>query len=202
MTAVHRDPALASEDGPIFTTEFESIARAVERETEGVQVELIGGRLGVKRVPDGDHGRILNWLLLLLLPLNPELFLHVIGQGLAVGSCRKGRARPDGILAPPDSFAGAGEWASPDAVVMAVEVTSHDSDTNQRDRIEKPLAYAQAGIPIYLLIDREAGKIVVHSQPDEDGYQDLHRYPFGSAVSLPKPVSITFDTESLKDMGD
>lgn len=202
MTAVHGDPILVSEEGPILTTEFESIARAVERETEGVQVELIGGRLGVKRVPDGDHGRILNWLLMLLLPLNPGQFLHVIGQGLAVGSYRKGRARPDGILAPPDAFAGAGEWASPDAVVMTVEVTSHDSDTNQRDRVEKPIAYAQAGIPIYLLIDREAGKVVVHSQPDMDGYQDSHSYAFGRAVSLPEPVGITIDTESLKDMGD
>ncbi|MEV4233814.1 hypothetical protein AB0J47_01385 [Nocardia sp. NPDC049737] len=86
MTAVHEDPTRVSEEGPILTTEFESIARAVERETAGVQVELIGGRLVVKRVPDGDHGRILNWLLLLLVPLNPGLFLHVIGQGLAVGS--------------------------------------------------------------------------------------------------------------------
>ncbi|MFI6364395.1 Uma2 family endonuclease [Nocardia sp. NPDC050630] len=202
MTVPHDDPTLVSEEGPIRTTEFESIARAVEREAEGVQVELIGGRLGVKRAPDGDHGRILNWLLLLLMPLNPGRFLHVIGQGLAVGSYRKGRARPDGILAPPDAFAGAGEWAAPDAVVMTVEVTSHDSDTNRRDRIDKPIAYARAGIPLYLLIDREAGKVVVHSQPDADGYQDVHSYAFGRAVSLPEPVGIAFDTESLKDMGD
>ncbi|MEV0294097.1 Uma2 family endonuclease [Nocardia sp. NPDC050710] len=194
MTAVDEDL--------ILTTEFESIARAVDRETVGVQLELIGGRLGVKRVPDGDHGRILNWLLLLLMPLNPGLFLHVIGQGLAVGPYRKGRARPDGILAPLDAFVGTGEWASPEAVVMTVEVTSHDSDTNQRDRVDKPVAYAQAGIPIYLLIDREFGKVVVHSQPDGDGYQDVHSYAFGRAVTLPEPVGITFETEPITDWID
>jgi Uma2 family endonuclease len=192
----------AVEEDPILTAEFESIARAVERETEGVQVELIGGRLGVKRVPDGDHGRILNWLLLLLMPLSPGQFLHVIGQGLAVGAYRKGRARPDGILAPLDAFVGAGEWASPESVVMTVEVTSHDSDTNLRDRVEKPVAYAQAGIPIYLLIDREAGKVVVHSQPDEDGYQDVHSYAFGREVTLPGPIGIALDTASLADWVD
>lgn len=86
---------------------------------------------------------------------------------------------------------------------MAVEVTSHDSDTNQRDRVEKPVAYAQAGISIYLLIDREAGKVVVHSQPDEDGYyQDTHSYAFGREVTLPEPVGITLDTTPLKDWVD
>ena len=31
---------------------------------------------------------------------------------------------------------------------MAVEITSYDSDTHKRDRIEKPRAYAEAGIPV------------------------------------------------------
>lgn len=192
----------AVEEDPILTDEFESIARTVERETEGVQLELIGGRLGVKRVPDGDHNRILNWLLLLLMPLNPRLFLHVAGQGLAVGTYRKGRARPDGVLAPPDAFVGTGEWGLPDPVVMTVEVTSHDSDSNSRDRVDKPIAYAQAGIPIYLLIDRDSGEVVVHSRPGEERYQDVHSYAFGLEVVLPEPVGITVDTTPLLDWVD
>ncbi|KIA63272.1 Uma2 family endonuclease [Nocardia vulneris] len=194
MTAVHEDA--------ILTEDFEVIERSVAQQTEGVRLELINGRLGVKGMPDGDHGRILNWLLLLLLPLNPGLFLHVIGQGLVVGPYRKGRARPDGILAPLDAFVGAGEWASADSVVMAVEVTSRDSDTTQRDRVDKPLAYAQTGIPIYLLVDREAGKVIVHSQPKDDGYEVVHSYAFGHGVELPAPVNVTIDTEKLKDFAD
>ncbi|WP_433662953.1 Uma2 family endonuclease [Nocardia sp. CA-128927] len=194
MTAVHEDTFL--------TEEFEAIARAVAHELEGVQLEFIGGRLGVKRMPDGDHGEILNWLLLLLMPLHPKMFLHVIGQGLAVGPYRKGRARPDGILAPLHAFRGAGEWASTEDVLMAVEVTSHDSDTNRRDRVDKPIAYAQAGIPIYLLIDRDAGAVVVYSQPEDNGYQDVHSYAIGLEVALPAPVGITLDTEELKDLAD
>ncbi|WP_228833470.1 Uma2 family endonuclease [Nocardia brasiliensis] len=129
-------------DGAILTEDFEVIERSVARQTEGVQLELINGRLGVRDRPGGDHGRLLNWLLLLLLPLNPRLFLHVTGQGLCVGRNREGRARPDGVLAPRGAFRGAGEWASADQVVLAVEVTSHDSDTNRRDRVEKPVVYA------------------------------------------------------------
>ncbi|KAA8887468.1 Uma2 family endonuclease [Nocardia colli] len=194
MTAVHEDTFL--------TEEFEVIERAAARELEGVQLELIDGRMGVKRMPDGDHSEILSWLLMLLMPLNPKLFLYVTGQGLAVGQYRKGRARPDGILAPRGAFRGAGEWASADEVVMAVEVTSRDSDTNRRDRVEKPVAYAQAGIPIYLLIDRDNGQVVLYTQPDGDGYTDVHGYAIGRAVTLPAPIGITIDTEELKDFAD
>ncbi|QIS10276.1 Uma2 family endonuclease [Nocardia arthritidis] len=192
----------AVEEGRILTTEFESIARAVERETEGVLVEFIDGKLGVKGVPDGDHNRILNWLLMTLMPLHPALFLHIAGQGLAVGAYRRGRARPDGVLAPPDAFVGAGEWASADQAVMVVEVTSPDSDSNRRDRCEKPIAYADASIPIYLLIDRDSAEVVVHSQPSAGRYQDVHRYAFGLEVALPEPVGVTLDTEPLKNWID
>ncbi|MFE9580239.1 Uma2 family endonuclease [Nocardia sp. NPDC006044] len=186
----------------IHTEEFEVIARAVERETEGVRAELIGGRLEVKRGPDGNHGRILNWLLLLLMPLHPGLFLHVAGQGLIVGARGQGRLRPDGVLAPLDAFVGSGEWGFSDAVVMVVEVTSPDPNSTWRDRVEKPIVYAQTGIPIYLLIDREAARVVVHSESDGDRYQDVHSYAFGREVTLPAQVGISFDSSPLEGWGE
>ncbi|QLY32423.1 Uma2 family endonuclease [Nocardia huaxiensis] len=194
MTAVDREPDLN-------TDEFEAIARAAARETEGVQLEYIDGRLGVKAVPDGDHNRIFIWLLLLLMPLSPRLFLHP-NQGLQVGTYRKGRARPDGVVAPVDAFVGTGEWAVPDPVVMAVEITTRDSDTNARDRVEKPNAYAQCGIPIYLLIDRDAAEVSVFSEPSEGRYEETRRYGFGRPVPLPPPLGLTLDTTPLQDWVD
>lgn len=86
---------------------------------------------------------------------------------------------------------------------MAVEVTSYDSDTHNRDRVEKPRAYAEAGIPVYLLIDRDYLSVVVHSHPDpEDGYRVTHTVKFGESVTLPAPVSIELDTEELKHWAD
>jgi Uma2 family endonuclease len=92
----------------------------------------------------------------------PELDLH-IEQGLRVEAYRSGHARPDGVLAPIAHFAGQGEWADPRGALMAVEVTSYDPDTDRRDRVEKPAACAEAGIPVYLLIDRDTCETVVHS---------------------------------------
>ncbi|MQY21468.1 Uma2 family endonuclease [Nocardia macrotermitis] len=187
--------AIVYEPG-IDVAEFEAVARAADRETDSVRLELINGRLRAKTAPDGNHDWIVNWLLLLVLSLGRGLMLHQ-GRGLQVGSYRKGRARPDGVLAPTDTFLGAGEWAPAEQVLMAVEVTSRDSDTNQRDRIEKPAAYAQAGIPVYLLVDRDSKEVVVFAEPDEARYQVVHRYAFGHEVVLPAPVSMTLDTTPL-----
>ncbi|NDZ80141.1 Uma2 family endonuclease [Streptomyces sp. SID10853] len=131
--------------------------------------------------------------------IGPELGLYGGDQGLKVESYRKGRARPDGSLAPRGNFAGQGEWADPDGVLMTVEITSYDRDTDRRDRKEKPVAYADAGIPVYLLVDREAGAVTVFSAPDPEGggYRDSHTVKFGEVVMLPDPVGIELDTEVL-----
>jgi Uma2 family endonuclease len=81
---------------------------------------------------------------------------------------------------------------------MAVEVTSHDVDTNERDRLEKPRAYAESGIPVYLLVDREAGEVTVYSEPVEGAYQERHSAALGKTVTLPDPVGLTLDTEPLR----
>jgi hypothetical protein len=85
---------------------------------------------------------------------------------------------------------------------MAVEITSPDRDTNQRDRIDKPGGYAEADIPVYLLIDRDNHTVVVHSEPKDGRYQQSPSYPWGSTIQLPSPVDITLDTEELKDYAD
>lgn len=97
------------------------------------------------------------------------------------------------------AFAGAGEWADPAPVLMVVEVTSYDSDTDRRDRVEKPRAYAGAGIPVYLLIDRDTCEVRVHSGPDAGRYETVRTLPFGREAALPEPVGIVLDTEPLKN---
>jgi Uma2 family endonuclease len=175
---------------------FEHLASFAARETEGLRFELIGGKLGVKAVPDGLHSEIVLWLQRVCMQYRPDLGLYA-HSGLAVETYRAGRARPDGTLAPIGHFVGAGEWAEPDGVLMTVEVPSFDRDTTQRDRVEKPRAYAESAIPVYLLIDRDTREVTVHSEPGGGVYQRRVIVPFGKTVSLPEPVSIELDTEQL-----
>ncbi|MFD5010040.1 Uma2 family endonuclease [Streptomyces chartreusis] len=177
---------------------FERITEFAEREDETVRFEFIDGRIGLKKVTNGNHGAITMWLIRQCMRARPELDLNPL-QGLKVEAYRQGRARPDGVLAPVDHFVGQGDWADPHGVLMAVEITSYDSDTHNRDRVEKPRAYAEAGIPVYLLIDRDSLSVLVHSDPDlEDGYRDIHVVRLGGKVALPDPVGIELDTEELK----
>ncbi|WP_315902800.1 Uma2 family endonuclease [Streptomyces salinarius] len=165
---------------------------------EEARLEFIGGRFGRKVWPDGPRGCVVQWLTRSCLSQRPELWLDS-RQGLGVGRHREGRARPDGSLVPSHAFAGAGEWADPAPVLMVVEVTSYDSDTDRRDRVDKPRAYAETGIPVYLLVDRDTCEVKVHSRPDGGRYETVQTLPFGKEVVLPDPVGISLDTEPLKN---
>ncbi|MEV6382664.1 Uma2 family endonuclease [Streptomyces sp. NPDC051773] len=177
--------------------DFETIAAAAP---ETVTLEFVGGRIGVKKATDGDHGTIVAWLARCCMRSRPDLDLcH--DRGLRVGTSRRGRARPDAVLAPEAHFAGHGEWADPHGALMVVEVTSYDSDTDRRDRHEKPAAYGQSGIPLYLLIDRDSCTLTVHSGPDQlvGGYRHARTAKFGEKVRIPGPMNIELDTEILRN---
>ena len=178
--------------------EFEELERHAP---ETVRLEFISGKVQVKSVTDGDHDQIIAWLQRLCMQHRPELWLYG-DRGMKVERYRKGRARPDGVLAPFGFPKGHGDWSDADGVLMAVEVMSHDSATHRRDRVEKPDACAAAGIPVYLLIDRDACSVVVFDQPESGRYRHEEKLPFGATVKLPDPVNITLDTEPLKEFVD
>ncbi|MDT9692637.1 Uma2 family endonuclease [Streptomyces sp. P9(2023)] len=190
-------PPMTAERPQMSLESFEVIAEAAAR--EDVALEFVNGKIGVKPVPDGDHGEIIRWLQQRCMQHRPDLWLYA-EQGLKVEKYRSGDARVDGALAPPDTFAGQGEWASTEGVLMVVEVTSYDRDTDRRDRVEKPAAYAEAGIPVYLLVDRDRGTVTVHSEPERGVYATVVTRAFGHPVVLPAPVGLTLeDTDVLKN---
>ncbi|MFI8531202.1 Uma2 family endonuclease [Streptomyces aquilus] len=193
----------ATQSPQMSVEEFERIAAFAAKETDdAVRLEFINGRIGVKKVPDGDHNTIVLWLMRRCMQARPDLDLYQ-GQGLKVEQYREGRVRPDAVLVPEEHFAGHGEWADPSGVFLVLEVTSYDSDTDRRDRREKPVAYGAAGIPFYLLVDRDNCTVALYSDPDpEVGYRSRLREPFGATLLLPDPLGIELDTEKLKQYVD
>ncbi|MEU7304523.1 Uma2 family endonuclease [Streptomyces sp. NPDC007206] len=184
--------------GPLDVEEFEELAAAAP---ETVRLEYVNGKVVVKAMPDGNHGEIFMWLLRQCMQQRPDLDLAP-ERGVKAEAYRKGRAITDGFLAPVDHFKGHGNWSDTDGALMAVEITSHDRDTDQRKRIDKPVGYAAAGIPVYLLIDRDSATVSVYSEPKDGRYLQCSTRPWGATVELPPPVGITLDTEKLKDYAD
>jgi Uma2 family endonuclease len=187
--------AVAEHRPQMEVDEFERVAEAAAREK--ITLEFIGGRLGVKAVPDGDHDSIMMWLVEKCMQQRPDLWLHP-ERGLVVESYRNGRAKPDGTLAPRGAFAGKGVYASTDAVLLVAEVTSFDEDTDRRDRVDKPRAYAETGIPVYLLVDRDIDSVTVYCEPEDGRYRSVTTLAYGHSVQLPG-LGITLETEELKE---
>ncbi|MBB5072198.1 hypothetical protein BJ969_005286 [Saccharopolyspora gloriosae] len=82
--------------------------------------------------------------------------------------------------------------------LLAVEITSKSGA--ETDRGAKHKAYAQAGIPLYLLIDRFAPRwptVTLFSEPDGDAYRESHAVPFGKPIELPSPFDVTLETQDF-----
>lgn len=181
----------------MMVEEFEALAADAERLDDGARYELVCGKPGVKEAPDGDHSEIIAWLSeRFTFRCSPRLRAYSERQ-LKIEEYRKGRARPDLLLAPPGSFKGQGDWPEPDSIALVVEVTSFDRDAQRRDGIDKPRAYAETGIPVYLVVDRRKDSVIVHSDPDGQEYHAVRSSPLGTVVWLPDPVSLELDTQPL-----
>ncbi|WP_416976350.1 Uma2 family endonuclease [Streptomyces sp. T028] len=177
-------------DGRVRAKDALSVADFEEleqRAPETVRLEYISGKLEVKALQDGNHSSIYMWLLRRCMQQRPELGLYP-PSGLRTETSRKGRSRTDGVLARRGHFKGLGEWSDSEGILMALEITSRDRDTNERARIDKPIGYAAVGIPV--------------SRPKDGHYRLSTSCPWGTTMELPPPVSITLDTEGLKKYAD
>ena len=100
---------------------------------------------------------------------------------------------PDLVLIHPDAVTAEEERAN---IVLVVEVTSPTSrDTVYNDRTVKPVEYAKAGVPLYLLVDQEIAQWTLHGLA-----QGWHRYQiaaagaYGKEIPLPEPLGFAIPT--------
>ncbi|SPF01617.1 Uma2 family endonuclease [Streptomyces sp. MA5143a] len=159
---------------------------------KGWRVELIEGEICVTPPANGEHEEIVSELSGQVRDHDKGLGRYT-GIGLDVpGASGTGHVVPDLVIAPKGSFSDSEEWHDASPVLLVAEVTS--DSTAERDREKKIHGYARAGIPLYLLIDREAGEAVVHSEPSADAYAKSSRCKLGLTVSLPAPLGFELDT--------
>ncbi|MCD0483151.1 Uma2 family endonuclease [Streptacidiphilus sp. ASG 303] len=166
---------------------------------EGTRAELIEGEIVVTPPPDGDHedciGRVVEQVV-----LHSAVRMRFAGnKGLRLsggGRCPRDHAIPDAAFAPADKdvFRGAPPWMPPDGLALVVEVTS---TRPERDRTAKRHCYARAGIPLYLLVDRDLSRTTLFALPEDDEYTEVHLAPFGKPLELPAPFSFTLETEGF-----
>jgi Uma2 family endonuclease len=100
---------------------------------------------------------------------------------------------PDLVFIHPDATTAEEERA---AIALIVEVTSPTSpDTVLNDRTTKPVEYAKAGVPLYLLVDQELAKWTLFGlAAGWQRYQVVADGAYGDEISLPAPLSFRIET--------
>ena len=167
---------------------------------EGYRAELIDGEIVVTPPPDGTHEGIIGLIAKQIVRRSSTDMAFSGNKGLVLPTRTSAGAYviPDITFAPaePRPFFGAPSWMPPDGVAMVAEVTSSRAGP---DREAKRRAYAAAGIPLYLLADRQLGRITLFSDPRGDDYAGTASVPFGSSLELPKPFGFALDTAEFAD---
>ncbi|MFD4503232.1 Uma2 family endonuclease [Streptomyces sp. NPDC058457] len=161
---------------------------------EGSKVEIIEGIITVSPAPAFRHNVIavrVQRRLYSVIPEDWEIF-----QTLAISvPSRLGMLIPDLLVTPVPEQPEADSHIPAALAELVVEVTSKSNA--RHDRVSKPAAYATAGIPLYLLIDRWAPggpTATLYGEPKGDVYQVLSSVKFGDPIKLPAPFDLTIDT--------
>ncbi|MGQ4402011.1 Uma2 family endonuclease [Streptomyces hayashii] len=161
---------------------------------EGSKVEIIEGIVTVSPAPAYRHNVIAERIQRRLYSVVPEAWGIFQTLALAVPS-RLGMLIPDLVVAPVQEHTEADTHIPAALAELVVEVTSKSNA--RHDRISKPAAYASAGIPFYLLVDRwapEGASATLYGEPKGDVYRLLSTAKFGEALKLPAPFDVVIDT--------
>ncbi|WP_053695507.1 Uma2 family endonuclease [Streptomyces sp. NRRL F-5755] len=164
---------------------------------EGWGVEQIEGEIHVAAPADGEHAEIVAEVADQVSGRRKDAGLRTrTGLGLNVpGVWITGKVTPDLVIAPKRSFGGRLKFHDPSPVMLVGEVTSES--TADRDRGPKLRGYARVGIPLYLLVDREAHRVTLYSEPAGDRYTRESAVAFSKTIALPAPFDFEIDTSQF-----
>jgi Uma2 family endonuclease len=131
--------------------------------TEGTNrlVEFTDGKVEVLEMPTSAHQRILAFLY-----ENLKAFVLAAGLGEVLFATLRVRIRENKFREPDIIFmkeehrdrVGDEYWQGADLVM---EVVSNDPESRKRDLVQKPIDYAEGGIPEYWIVDPQEKKITV-----------------------------------------
>ncbi|KOX06972.1 Uma2 family endonuclease [Streptomyces sp. NRRL B-3648] len=161
---------------------------------EGSKVEIIEGIITASPAPAFRHNVIAARIQRRLYSVIPEEWGIFQTLAIAVPS-RLGMLIPDLVVAPVPEQPESDSHIPAALAELVVEVTSKSNAGH--DRVSKPAAYATAGIPLYLLVDRWAPggpTATLYGEPKGDVYRVRKAVKFGDPVELPEPFGLTLDT--------
>ncbi|MFF0202729.1 Uma2 family endonuclease [Streptomyces sp. NPDC005017] len=160
---------------------------------EGFRAELIEGEIVVTPPPDGDHEDHIGLIVSQVIRRSLTHMQFSGNKGLKLEGSPRDHVIPDGTFAPMERrlYRGAEPWMPCEGVALVLEVTSSKPAA---DREVKRRCYARGGIPLYLLVDRDAASVTLFSDPKGHDYREHITLPFGKPLPLPEPFGFDLET--------
>lgn len=163
---------------------------------EDYRVEVIRGTIVMSPTPRVKHAGMVRKM---FRQFDQQVSKDLVAeQVVSVNSAKLGEDHtvPDLVVLPAD-WEDSDEWLVPaEEVELVAEVVSVSNATS--DTVDKPKWYAEAGIPLYLLVDPRKGTWRLHSEPTEGVYSVIRDGGFGQEIPLPKPFDFTLRTDDFK----
>ncbi|MDX3307838.1 Uma2 family endonuclease [Streptomyces sp. NPDC054884] len=185
-----------TDDEPFSLT---AIADEIMERHPGYRVEIIGGHLLVTPSPDAPHARALT-----------KLMRPFIAAGLDDGDSEV--LQNVGLWLP----TGEEDYVIPDLVVVDADIDDHFVENNaydpgcfrlvlevtsgnwKDDLRTKVAAYAQAKVPVYVIVDRKHQRVHVLTEPVVGGYDNHQFYAPGQSVTLPDVIGAKVTLEAAE----
>ena len=149
---------------PLHRISPEEYGRLVEAGVfdEDARVELIDGLLVDMSPKTAAHENAIAWLLDRLIDsLDRDRFQIRVSAALTIGMSEP---EPDIIVIERDTP----RRRHPATAALVIEVAV---SSQRRDLRDKPRIYASAGVPVYWVVDVDAGRAVAHSSPRDEAYE-------------------------------
>jgi Uma2 family endonuclease len=162
----------------------------------GHRIELIDGQIVVSPTASRGHSNIVTELIDQLAAVSQRRWERHTNLTVHIAPTRE-RLVPDLAIVPADVPGFDENELLASGVLLVAEVVSPHG--RREDRDVKPRAYAEGGVPLYLLIDRFATPptLTLLSKPGQDGYGHLLSATGGQPLRLPEPFGIALDTARL-----
>ncbi|MGW4039082.1 Uma2 family endonuclease [Streptomyces sp. NPDC004778] len=187
--------------------EPETLLETANRLTEqlpGHRVEIIGGVITVAPPADGPHARALTKLMrpFISAGLDDGESEVLQGVGLWLPGGPQDFAIPDLVIvdADFDDHLIKNNSYDPTCFRLVLEVTSGNYQNDLRNKVT---AYAQAKIPVYVIVDRKHSRVHVLTEPLPAGYDRHEVYAPGQQAPLPASIGaeLSLDVDEIVRAG-
>ncbi|MEU0204068.1 MULTISPECIES: Uma2 family endonuclease [unclassified Streptomyces] len=201
MSAASVEQPFHDEEPVTLTT----IADEIMERHPGYRVEIIGGNLLVTPSPDGAHARALTHLMLPFVAagLHDSETEVLQGIGLWLPIEPEDYAIPDLSIVDADfeDHHVENNAYDPACFRLVLEVTSRNWKNDLKTKVA---AYAEAKVPVYVIVDRKHQRLHVLTDPVGDEYGSHRVHAPGETVSLPDTIGakVSVDVAEILDAGN